>query len=168
MSPPGRRPGEHRWLDARVRTGPAAPGMIVRGATVADADRIAELSGVLGYPTDAESIGARLARLLGRDEQLVLVAAAEGGAAAAWVHAAEQELIESGRRCEIVGLIVDPEHRGQGVGRGLVAAVEAWARRRGLRLIAVRSNVARIESHPFYERLGYVRAKTQHAYRKHL
>ncbi len=142
--------------------------MIVRRATVADASRIAELSGVLGYPADAESIGARLARLLGRDEQLVLVAAADGGAAAAWVHAAEQELIESGRRCEIVGLIVDPEHRGQGLGRGLVAAVETWARQRGLRLIAVRSNITRTESHPFYERLGYVRTKTQHAYRKHL
>ena len=41
-------------------------------------------------------------------------------------------------------------------------------RRRGLGVIAVRSNVARTESHPFYERLGYVRTKTQHAYRKHL
>jgi hypothetical protein len=28
--------------------------------------------------------------------------------------------------------------------------------------------VARTESHPFYERLGYARAKTQHAYRKRL
>jgi hypothetical protein len=34
--------------------------------------------------------------------------------------------------------------------------------------MAVRSNVARAESHPFYERLGYVRTKTQHAYRKRL
>ena len=140
--------------------------MIVRRATVADASRIAELSGVLGYPADAESIGARLARLLGRDEQLVLVAAADGGAAAACTR--RSRLIESGRRCEIVGLIVDPEHRGQGLGRGLVAGVETWARQRGLRLIAVRSNITRTESHPFYERLGYVRTKTQHAYRKHL
>jgi hypothetical protein len=28
--------------------------------------------------------------------------------------------------------------------------------------------VTRQESHPFYERLGYVKAKTQHAYRKSL
>jgi hypothetical protein len=34
--------------------------------------------------------------------------------------------------------------------------------------MTVRSNVVRAESHPFYERLGYVRSKTQHAYRKHL
>jgi hypothetical protein len=34
--------------------------------------------------------------------------------------------------------------------------------------MAVRSNVTRTESHPFYERLGYARVKTQHAYRKRL
>jgi hypothetical protein len=28
--------------------------------------------------------------------------------------------------------------------------------------------VTREESHPFYERLGYTRVKTQHAYRKRL
>jgi hypothetical protein len=34
--------------------------------------------------------------------------------------------------------------------------------------ISVGSNVVRPESHPFYEHLGYQRAKTQHAYRKRL
>ena len=142
--------------------------MIVRRAITADAPRIAELSGVLGYPAEADAIRARLAHLLEREDQLVLVAAPAGGTAVGWVHAVEQELIESGRRCEIVGLVVDPGHRGQGVGRRLVAEVEAWATGRGLGLIAVRSNVTRTESHPFYERLGYLRTKTQHAYRKHL
>jgi hypothetical protein len=32
----------------------------------------------------------------------------------------------------------------------------------------VRSNVVRAESHQFYERLGYARVKTQHAYRKRI
>ena len=64
--------------------------------------------------------------------------------------------------------MVDEEHRGRGAGRALVGAVEAWAGARGLPLMTVRSNVVRAESHPFYERLGYVRSKTQHAYRKHL
>jgi hypothetical protein len=34
--------------------------------------------------------------------------------------------------------------------------------------ISVRSNVVRLEFHPFYEHLGYRRAKTQHVYRKPL
>lgn len=54
------------------------------------------------------------------------------------------------------------------LGRALVAAVEAWAAARGLDEPAVRSDVTRLESHPFHSRLGYVRAKTQHAYRKRL
>lgn len=85
-----------------------------------------------------------------------------------WLHGTEQELLDSGRRCDITGLVVDPELRGRGVGRQLVAALEAWALARGLRLIAVRSNVMRAESHPFYEHLGFVKVKTQHAYRKQL
>jgi GNAT superfamily N-acetyltransferase len=144
------------------------PGLILRPAALGDAPRIAELSGVLGYPADGETVAARLERLLPRAQELVLVAVPPGNAAAGWIHAAEQELLESGRRCEIVGLVVDPAYRGCGVGRRLVEAVEAWAAGRALDAITVRSNVARAESHPFYERLGYVRAKTQHAYRKHL
>jgi len=54
------------------------------------------------------------------------------------------------------------------VGRRLVAAVEEWAADRGLEEVTVRSNVVRPEAHPFYERLGYRRAKNQHAYRKSL
>jgi len=38
----------------------------VRRATPADASRIAELSGLLGYPADAAAIAARLGRLLAR------------------------------------------------------------------------------------------------------
>jgi GNAT superfamily N-acetyltransferase len=143
-------------------------GLIVRRATRGDVPRIAELSGVLGYPAEGETVAARLERLLPRPQQLVLVAVPPGNAAAGWIHAAEQELLESGRRCEIVGLVVDAAYRGRGVGRRLVEAVEVWAAGRALDVITVRSNVARAESHPFYERLGYVRAKTQHAYRKHL
>jgi hypothetical protein len=48
----------------------------------------------------------------------------------------------------------------------LVAAAESWAARLGLSDVVVRSNVTRAESHPFYERLGYARTKTQHVYLK--
>ena len=143
---------------------PAAAEASIRGATRADATRLAALSEVLGYPVTADALAERL----GRDEELVLVAEVGPGQVVGWLHGAEQELLESGRRCEILGLVVDDSHRGQGVGRRLVQAAEAWASARGLDQMAVRSNVGRAEWHPFYERLGYVRAKTQHAYRKRL
>ena len=139
----------------------------IRRATAADASRLAELSEILGYPVASSSLATRLEHLLARTEDTVFVAEAESGVVG-WVHGAEQELLESGRRCEILGLVVDPAYRSQGVGRRLVTAVEQWAANRGLEQMAVRSNVARAESHPFYQRLGYTRAKTQHAYRKTL
>lgn len=146
----------------------AAVDVSIRGATLADAARLAVLSEVLGYPATADALAERLGRLLGRDEELVLVAEVSPGHIVGWLHGGERELLESGRRCEILGLVVDGTHRGGGVGRRLVQAAEAWASTRGLDQMAVRSNVGRAESHPFYERLGYVRAKTQHAYRKRL
>jgi GNAT superfamily N-acetyltransferase len=53
-----------------------------------------------------------------------------------------------------------------GVGRNLVGAVESWARDRGIETVSVRSNIVRVEAHPFYQSMGFDRVKTQHAYRK--
>jgi ribosomal protein S18 acetylase RimI-like enzyme len=145
-----------------------AESYTIRAATVGDAARVAELSGVLGYPAGAEAVAGRLGRLLGADDDAVLVAEAPDGEVAGWVHAAALELLESGTSCEIMGLIVAPEHRDRGVGRGLIAAVEAWATGRGLTVLEVSSNVVRPEAHAFYERLGFERVKTQHEYCKRL
>jgi GNAT superfamily N-acetyltransferase len=65
-----------------------------------------------------------------------------------------------------VGLVVSTATKRGGIGRALVTDAERWALGQGFDSITVRSNVARTESHPFYERLGYVRRKTQHAYSK--
>ena len=145
-----------------------ADRVTIRTALLRDAPNLAVLSGVLGYPVVDETLALRLGNLLTRNEDIVLVAEVAPSHVVGWLYGAEQELLESGRRCEILGLVVDTVYRGQGVGRQLVAAVEEWAATRGLDQMVVRSNVVRTESHPFYERLGYVRAKTQHAYCKQL
>jgi GNAT superfamily N-acetyltransferase len=75
-------------------------------------------------------------------------------------------MIESGERVEIVGLVVDAQARRGGIGRAMIAAAEAWTRARGLDALYLRSNVLRPEAHPFYEGLGFLRTKTQHAYLK--
>jgi GNAT superfamily N-acetyltransferase len=139
---------------------------VIRPVTSADAAAVAALSSQLGYPVSPEAVAARLERLLGRDDQLVLAAIADDGVLAGWIHAADQDLVESERRCEILGLVVDRRRRRAGIGRRLVAEAERWAACRGLRQMSVRSNVAREESHPFYEAQEYVRVKTQQVYRK--
>jgi GNAT superfamily N-acetyltransferase len=145
-----------------------AESVTIRSAVNGDALRIAELSAVLGYPISPEAASARLKHLLARPGNAVFVAELASAGVVGWIHGAEQDLLESGRHCEILGLIVAANQRGEGIGRRLVAKVERWAHERGLERLSVRSNVARAESHPFYERLGYARAKTQHVYRKQM
>ena len=140
--------------------------LTIRKAGMTDATRLAELSEVLGYPVEPEVIKQRLERLLARPDHTVLVAELPGSEVVGWIHAAEQDILEVGRFCEILGLVVAADERGKGIGRRLVERVERWALERGLEEVSVRSNVARLESHPFYDRAGYLRVKTQHAYRK--
>jgi predicted N-acetyltransferase YhbS len=138
----------------------------IRPARREDATAIAHLNEELGRNDDEATVRASLDRLGLRDDELVLVSEAASGEIVGWVHGADRETLGSGRRCEILGLIVDRAARGGGVGRRLVAAVEEWGRSRGLAEVLVRSNTLRQESHPFYEKLGYERSKTQHVYRK--
>jgi GNAT superfamily N-acetyltransferase len=141
--------------------------LLVRKAQLADASHMAELSGTLGYPVSADAMAARLTRVLRLETHCVFVAE-RNGEVVGWTHGVEQEMLELDRRCEIWGLVVAESERARGVGRRLIEEIEKWARDRGLTDMSVRSNVIRPESHPFYERIGYTRYKTQHAYRKHL
>jgi GNAT superfamily N-acetyltransferase len=138
---------------------------VVRKARITDVAQVAELSGILGYPVDRETMQNRLEQLAGREDHVVFVAEINGEVAG-WIHGAEQEILVAGRMAQICGLVVAEGRRASGVGRRLVEAVERWAHGRGLDDVSVRSNVIRPESHPFYERLGYTRIKTQHTYRK--
>ncbi|MDQ0894107.1 GNAT family N-acetyltransferase [Agromyces ramosus] len=59
-------------------------------------------------------------------------------------------------------LVADPERRGEGIGRELVAFTERWARERGLTAMQLELLVPRAWSHPskqflqgWYERIGY-------------
>jgi GNAT superfamily N-acetyltransferase len=97
------------------------------------------------------------------------VAVAErSGSLLGWVAAERRMLLESGERAELVGLVVGAAARRAGVGKALVSAAEQWATAQQLKVISVRSNIARLESHPFYESIGYARKKTQHSYAKEL
>lgn len=140
---------------------------MLRAARIDDASEIARLAGELGYQSPVDAIRARLQVLSQHPDHLIRVAE-DGNALRGWIAVEHRRTLESGERIEIVGLVVDAEFRGAGVGRMLVADAEQWARSLGLASISVRSNVTRDASHPFYERLGYVRRKTQHYYIKKL
>jgi GNAT superfamily N-acetyltransferase len=139
----------------------------VRLAAAGDAGPIAALSAELGYPTGEEAVRATLGRVLGAPDHRVLVAES-GGRVCGWLQAHSCEVLESGLRVEVMGLVVSPKMRRRGVGRALMASAEAWARGLAAGCVVVRSNVRRTESHAFYPSIGYAPSKTQAVYRKSL
>lgn len=149
----------------------------LRTATLADAAAIARLATQLGYPVTEAAMVTRLAKILASPEHVVFVAELDGGPAgvhgnapgdgiAGWIAGEIRHHVEADARAEITGLVVEAGARRAGVGRALIEEVERWATRLGHRRVVVRSNAARVESHPFYLKRGYARAKTQHVYEK--
>lgn len=142
--------------------------LALRSASIEDAVEIARLAGELGYPMEATTMAARLRATLPLPQHRVTVAPDEHEGLRGWIAVERRLALESGEHIEIVGLVVDAATRGKSIGRALVADAEHWALAQGFDAIGVRSNILRDGSHPFYESLGYLRAKTQHAYRKPL
>ena len=142
----------------------------IRKARRGDAERIAQLSGELGYPATAAQIATRLRQLKPASKHAVFVAEFPDAATGliGWLHVSVSHLLESDIRAEVNGLIVAEGRRSAGAGAKLLEAAEEWARRHGGQAMNVRSNVIRERAHRFYERNGYEHYKTQKAFRKAL
>lgn len=143
-------------------------GLKVRRASSADAARLAELSGQLGYPATAEEMRRRLRRICPTSQHVVFVAESPGEGVVGWLHVSRQPLLEVEIRAEINGLIVAENYRSLGAGARLVTAGEDWARKHGCESMSVRSNVIRERAHKFYQRCGFEHYKTQKSFRKTL
>jgi GNAT superfamily N-acetyltransferase len=139
----------------------------IRNACASDSAEIAELTAQLGYAADPEATSLRLAKIDGRDDHLAVVAVLDGKTVG-WLHAHASVALESGFRAEIVGMVVSEGCRRRGVGRCLVRRAEQWALEKGARVLVVRSNMKRVESHGFYPALGFSTSKTQTVYRKQI
>ncbi len=134
----------------------------------ADAPRVAELAGELGYPSTAAQILARKAVLDRQGMSVVTVAERSGGEIVGWIIVSEICSMELDPHAEVKGLVVAEGARSGGVGALLMEAGEAWARARGLREMVLRSNVIRDRAHAFYKRIGYEEQKRQVKLRRRL
>ncbi|QFG69034.1 GNAT family acetyltransferase [Ornithinimicrobium pratense] len=93
---------------------------------------------------------ADLARALGGPSSTVLAAVADGELRGTVM------VGHDGHRGWVYYLAVQPDHRGNGIGRELMRAAESWLHGRGipkLQLMVRADNTVVIE---FYERMGYV------------
>ena len=138
-----------------------------RVARMDDSAEVARLCTELGYPTNTDEMTARMGVVISAGDRQVFVVE-DGNRLLGWIGIELRTTLETGRKAEIIGLVVDAQARRSGTGRALVDVAERWVRQHGLDAITVRSNTVRLESHPFYEGIGFVRRKSQHVYFKTL
>lgn len=129
------------------------PGALIRDARPGDADAVARLLGQLGYPAEPTAIVSRLERLAIVGDRVIV--ADVGEEVVGLAHLQVTPAIEYDRPTAKVGaLVVDDSHRGEGIGRALVEALEAEARARGCALLFVTTSAQRNDAHEFYRRVG--------------
>jgi GNAT superfamily N-acetyltransferase len=137
----------------------------LREARTADLDALVELLGLLftleaDFAADARRQRDGLLQMLaGAKNRLVLVATIPGDGAGLVVGMATAQVVistaEGGPALLVEDVVVRPESRGQGIGRALLARIEAWGLRLGatrLQLLADRGNAP---SHAFYRACGF-------------
>jgi len=147
---------------------PEPVAVAVRAATLQDSERIAVLSGQLGYPASPQDVERRLKLIEHSPGHVVLAAETPNGLVIGWVHGYVRRILESEPTVEIGGLVVDENYRGCGAGRMLMEHIETWARESGCAAVTLRSNVIRDGAHKFYRSMGYTIRKSQHAFWKKL
>jgi GNAT superfamily N-acetyltransferase len=134
--------------------------MTLRKAKLSDWSGIHNVANHLGYTKLTEiEIQRQIDPLIRSDEQLILVCE-QNDQVYGWIHVLIARRVASLPFAEIVGLVVDPEHRLQGIGKSLVTSAEQWAALRQLQL-RVRCNSLRQPALQFYQNLDFTPLKTQ-------
>jgi N-acetylglutamate synthase-like GNAT family acetyltransferase len=127
----------------------------VRDATRADVPAIAGLLDQLGYPASEDDVAARLRRLGETGADRLFVAELDGAVVGlAGIHVS-RSLEYDEDAAKVSAIVVDERAQKGGVGRALMAAVEAEARERGCVLLFLTTAERRADAHAFYGRLGF-------------
>jgi GNAT superfamily N-acetyltransferase len=129
--------------------------MTIRDAERRDSPALARLLGQLGYPAGEDDVIRRLERIEASPADRLFVAELDGSVVGfAGIHVSPS--LEHDRdAAKVSAIVVDEAHRRRGVGRALLDAVEAEARRRGCALVFLTTADRRADAHEFYRRLGW-------------
>ena len=137
----------------------------VRQMTIEDVPVARVLLSQLGYPLDIQEVGFRYQAVTKSEDHSLLVAE-QAGRVIAFCHLYLRPALDKPPEAVVQALVVDQAVRGSGVGKIVMAAVEARVRDRGFASVSLASSVTRDEAHAFYEAIGYERFATSHLFRK--
>ena len=140
----------------------------IREATVQDAEAIAQLNTQgMGYDYPIADTALNLAHILESPCDKVFVAVADAEIVG-YVHVNDYRLLYAPAMINVMGIAVSDSCRRCGIGRQLLAAVEAWAQERGATAIRLVSGAHRAEAHAFYRSCGFDCGKDQKNFKKGL
>jgi GNAT superfamily N-acetyltransferase len=128
----------------------------VRDAQINDVCDLAELMGVLGYPTTEEQMRYRLDKILS-DSSFRTFVAEDANRVVGFIGVQRSVVYEmDGEFLQVCAISVLPAYQKSGIGRRLMEAAEAWARECGCIKVTLTSGNQRVHTaHPFYRKLGY-------------
>lgn len=135
---------------------PQPPKPLVRQAKPSDAPALVRLIHELEHGLSEEEVRKNLTALKKLGET-PLVATLDGKVVGLCGISSRVVVHRPAPLGRITALAIAKEVQGQGIGRMLVEAAEAWMRKRGCQLVEVTSNDRRTEAHAFYRHMGYER-----------
>lgn len=137
---------------------------MLRDITIFDAQEIQRISKiVLGYDVDLDIVKKQIEKLTNDNKHNVIIGFEneQTRKIIGFVHAELYESLYMDTGLNILGLAVDSNFQGRGIGKRLMNAIEYYALKNNISYIRLNSNVRRTEAHKFYESIGYICDKTQ-------
>ena len=139
---------------------------MIRKVEMRDVSDITRLAGVLGYPISESIVKNNMSRILNDEKQEFLVFD-NGNQVVGFIEAETYDAVYSKEiMFNVLGLFVDAQEQGQGIGAQLLSALEENAKARGINVIRLNSGVQRHEAHQFYEHQGYTSNHSQKRFLK--
>ena len=135
-----------------------------REINIEDVQEVSEIcKAALGYDVDVENVKRQIEKLTNYKKQHIIIGYEDQHTRKiiGFVHAQMYESFYSNLGLNILGLAVNPDFQGKGIGRKLMNKLGNYAVDNNISFIRLNSAMKREDAHNFYEHIGYTCDKVQ-------